>query len=460
MSSPFSGKGGQTQRLLLIGFGGLLLLLALTGFYTLSILGKIQTNNESIRLDYVNRDRILENLRSDIYLSGTYVRDLLLEPDPERAEARRTEVYAAEARVDSSIAAYKKIVRDEERPPFERFEREVTAYFDAFHPVLLWSSEQRKQQGYAFMQDSLLPRRIEIVRLADQIGRLNQQQMGAGNARVVELFSNFRKALTALLIVTLLVGLVLAAASVYRILKLERLSQQRFDEVLEARKALRDLSARLLEVQEAERRALSRELHDEVGQALSALLIALGNAAATIPASESSELHAQLLDTRRLAERTVAVVRDMCLFLRPSMLDDLGLLPALEWQAREVSRTSAVRVSVDAEGSFDHLADDQKTCIYRVVQEALQNVVRHARAKSSQIELSQRNGNLYLSIKDDGRGFRPDREKGLGLLGMGERVKHLNGEFAIKSEPGIGTAITVSLPLSWAGAGKDSEWPQ
>ncbi len=438
--------GTQTRRLLLIGFGGLLLLLAFTGFNTLSVLDRIQARNESIRLDYVNRDRILEVLRADLYLSGTYVRDLLLEPDPSRADLHRAELSAARDRIHSMIEAYQDVLSQQERPSFEKFKREVASYFDSLQPALQWNAQQRKQYGYRFMQDSLLPRRMVIVHLADQIGRLNQEQLNAGNARVSALFARFRRDLVLLLIATLLCGLLLAAGSIYRILGLERLSTRRFEEVKQARKALRELSARLVHVQETERRALSRELHDEVGQALSALTLALGNAAAMIPPSDNPDVRLQLLDTRRLAERTVAVVRDICLLLRPSMLDDLGLLPALEWQARETTRTTHVHVTVKAEASLDDLSDENKTCIYRVVQEALHNVVRHAKAKHAVIQLSVDGDDLLLTVQDDGQGFAPERERGIGMLGMEERVKHLNGTFQVHSNAGSGTKIDVRLP--------------
>jgi signal transduction histidine kinase len=439
--------GKQTQRLLLIGFGGLLLLLAFSGFNALSILRHIQASNESIRQDYVNREGILEELRSDLYLSGTYVRDLLLEPDPNRADIHRAELNSARTRVESMVAAYQAVLQGKERTPFERFKREVTTYFDSLQPTLEWSPDQRRRLGYSFMQNSLLPRRMIVVRLADQIGRLNQEQMNSGNEQVAALFSKFRTDLVLLVIGTLVGGLLLAYGSIYRILRLERLSALRFDEALQARRALQDLSARLVEVQETERRALSRELHDEVGQALSALLLAIGNVAAMISQHDNPEARSQLLDTRRLAEKTVAVVRDMCLLLRPSMLDDLGLVPALEWQAREVARTSHLRVSVQAETALEEMSDDQKTCIYRVVQEALRNATRHAKAKQVQIQLTQDSGTFHLTIKDDGLGFTPEREKGVGLLGMEERVKRLDGKFGVNSAPSNGTTISVVLPI-------------
>jgi signal transduction histidine kinase len=438
--------GNQTRRLLLIGFGGLLLLLAFTGFNALSILNRIQVRNASIREDYVNRNRILQELRSDIYLSGTYVRDLLLEPDPARADLHRDELNAARGRVEAMISAYQAVVRGEERIPFERFTKEIVSYFDSLRPALQWTPNQRRLFGYSFMEYSLLPKRMIIVRLTDQISKLNQEQLETGSKRVGTLFLNFRRNLVALLIVTLVIGFLLASGSIRRILRLERLSGLRFDEALQARSALRDLSARLVEVQESERRALSRELHDEVGQALAALLLAIGNVAAMISPDENPEVRNQLLDTRRVAEKTVAVVRDMSLLLRPSMLDDLGLIPALEWQAREVSRTSYLGVTVQAESVREDLPDEQKTCIYRVVQEALRNVTRHAKAKHVQIQLSQDDATLRLAIQDDGQGFIAEREKGVGLLGMEERVKRLDGSFQVRSRPGNGTIIQVELP--------------
>jgi signal transduction histidine kinase len=440
--------GSQTRRLLLLGFGGLLLLLAFTGLNGLSALTRIQARNESIRRDYVNRERILEQLRSDIYLTGTYARDLLLEPDPTRADVHRKELDSARVRIQSMIGAYTAILRPEERSPFQQFTKEVSAYFESLRPVLQWNAQERKQRGYAFMQNSLLPRRMVIVRLADQISRFNQRQLEAGNRQVTQLFSDFRRSLFVLLIGTLLIGLLLAGGSFYRILRLERLSAHRFEDALQARTALRDLSARLVEVQELERRALSRELHDEVGQVVSALLLGVGNVAAMISPETIPEAKEQLQDIRRVAEKTVAVVRDMSLLLRPSMLDDLGLLPALEWQAREVSRTNNLRVMVDAESVPEDLPDEQRTCVYRVVQEALRNVIRHANAKTVHIHLAHDKSALRLTVQDDGQGFSPEREKGVGILGMEERVRRLNGFFKVTSEPGHGATINVQLPAS------------
>jgi signal transduction histidine kinase len=141
-------------------------------------------------------------------------------------------------------------------------------------------------------------------------------------------------------------------------------------------------------------------------------------------------------------------VRNMALLLRPSMLDDLGLIPALKWQAREASKSTSMDVTVATEIDSDELPDEYKTCIYRVVQEALHNCSRHSKATSVRIRVEQASDRLRLSISDDGQGFDVVHTKGLGLLGIEERVTRLGGRFEVHSRPGSGTTLAIDLPLA------------
>jgi signal transduction histidine kinase len=437
----------QTRTLLWIGFGGLLALLAFAGFSALSIVGQIQIRNQSIRSDYVERDRILEQLRSDIYLSGTYVRDFLLEADHSKAEGYRDEFQQTRGRIEGGVQVYGRMLRPEEIAPFRHLSKELSDYFDALKPALRWSAEQRRVLGPPFMREEVLRRRMTMISLANQVGEVNGRQMQNGNKSVERLFEQFRQRLVIDLGLTLSLGVLLAAFSMYSILHLEREMAQRYGEIAQARRELQELSAKIVDAQEQERRNISRELHDEVGQALSALLLGVANLSKA-PAIESDHGLRELIQSiRSLGERSVAVVRNMSLLLRPSMLDDLGLIPALQWQAREVSRNAGVRVNVVAEGVGDDLPEEHKTCIYRIVQEALRNCSRHANAQTVRIQVQQSPGKLILSIQDDGRGFDPARDKGLGLLGIEERVKHLGGFFRATSELGQGTLLSVELPL-------------
>jgi signal transduction histidine kinase len=137
----------------------------------------------------------------------------------------------------------------------------------------------------------------------------------------------------------------------------------------------------------------------------------------------------------------------MALLLRPSMLDDLGLVAALEWQAREVSKRTGMLVDTVDENVSDDLPEDHKTCVYRIVQEALNNCSKHAYAKNVRVTLSQDSNHLRVSIEDDGKGFDPNRARGLGLVGMNERVSQLGGVLKVDSQPAGGTCLRIDLPL-------------
>jgi signal transduction histidine kinase len=237
----------------------------------------------------------------------------------------------------------------------------------------------------------------------------------------------------------------MAVFSTRSVLQSEARAAARFEEVAEARRQLTNLSARLVQAQESERRALSRELHDEVGQSLSAVLVELRNLSTTRSEAQS---RSQVELIRGLVESTVRVVRNMALLLRPSMLDDLGLIPALRWQAREVSKRTSMDVSVAAEMVSDDFPDEHKTCIYRVTQEALHNCSRHSQATTVRIRVHQEPGTLFLSIEDDGCGFEVKQTKGLGLLGIEERVARLGGKCSIRSGPGRGTTLAIELPVA------------
>jgi signal transduction histidine kinase len=215
-------------------------------------------------------------------------------------------------------------------------------------------------------------------------------------------------------------ALLLAAGCLIYIFRIERENNRRYQEVLNARISLEQLSARLVDAQEMERRTISRELHDQVGQTLNAVLVEAANLAKRIPPDDPVSLHS-LDNIRKFADSSVNSIRDIALLLRPSMLDDLGLIPALEWQAREVARRSGMKVEVKAENVADSLPDEMRTCIYRVVQ--------------------------FLTVKDDGSGFDPSKTRGLGMLGMEERVRQLGGHLEVSSASGKGTVLRVTLPV-------------
>lgn len=441
MASPLTSLR-NARPLLIAGFGGLLLLLAFAAVDAMQIVGQIQSRSQEIRGSFVARNRLLNQIRSQVYLAGTYTRDYLLEPDAANAGSHQASLARVHQDMDAALDRYAALLTAAESEPFARLREQLAAYWSVVDPMLGWNVEQRRRRGFDFMQREILPRRRSMLDLADHIALLNEQQLASSETQVTDLFAQFRRRLTATLLVTLALGALLTAISLFRILRLERESQLRFAEVVAARQELKDLSVKLVEAQETERRAISRELHDEVGQALSAVLVGLNNLEAA-----AAELKPQVDSLRGVAENSVRVVRNMALLLRPSMLDDLGLVAALQWQAREVSKQTGMLIEVAADTVSADLPDAYKTCLYRVVQEALHNCSRHASATSVRVEVMQEKSRLCLSVQDDGKGF-PPATRGLGLVGMEERVTHLGGHFRIVSAPGQGTLIAVEIPLT------------
>jgi signal transduction histidine kinase len=153
-------------------------------------------------------------------------------------------------------------------------------------------------------------------------------------------------------------------------------------------------------------------------------------------------------ESRQLVDNMVRTVRDLALGLRPSMLDDLGLQPALEWHVRDFGRRYGVPVQLDMEGDFDRLSEQHRLCVYRAVQEALTNCIKHARADRIDVRVTDAAGGLVVVVRDNGVGMDPmKRASGLGLRGIEERVRELRGTMSIKSAAGAGTTLTVRLPL-------------
>jgi signal transduction histidine kinase len=408
---------------------------------------KTEAENERIRAEFLDRLRILEKIRSDLYLSGTYARDYLLEPEAGNADSHRALLEATRKEMDEILARYAGLFPAGEAPAVADLERELEDYWRTLAPVFRWSPEERRERAYGFFSSEIVPRRMGMLGIADRIARLNEEQLAAGERRVDALFARVKTHLTIALLASLGLGVVVAVLVARRILHLEEVARRRYTELEAARKELQELSARLNEVQETERRTISRELHDEVGQALTALIVELGDLEAAVTGPALPGLTSRVTQIRKLAEETVGVVRNMALLLRPSMLDDLGLGPALEWQAREVSKRSGLRVNVSASEVSDDLPDDYKTCLYRVTQEALHNCVRHSKAAHVRVAVRREPARVLLTVQDDGQGFRPEQGRGLGILGMEERFAHLGGTFRIDSEPGAGTVLSGSLPL-------------
>ena len=432
------------RRVLLVGFGGLLALMLVGGMDSLIRLHQVNRQEAGLREVYLQRALSLEQIRTGIYQSSILLRDYLLAGDPRSARELAQKWGEIRSKTDQAIAQRATSVGPEEAPLFQDLRNEVQDYWKLRESAVL---KRERKQTNPYSSGDLVRRRTALLAMIDRIDRINQMELASADAQVNAAFEDLRWRTLLKIVVTMGVGIALAFFTARRTLLMEAELQQRYEEGLRARQELQELSARLLSAQEEERRTISRELHDEVGQSLSALLMEAGNAAARV-SPDSTEVRRHVESIKRLAEASVQVIRNMSLLLRPSMLDDLGLVPALEWQAREVFKRTGLRVQVTADENASDLPDQHKTCIYRVVQEALHNSARHAQARNVTVEVRQQPSQILLTVEDDGRGFDSRRVRGLGLVGMEERVHHLGGELRVKSRPGAGTTIAVVLPLA------------
>jgi signal transduction histidine kinase len=221
---------------------------------------------------------------------------------------------------------------------------------------------------------------------------------------------------------------------------------------------LRLLSRQILSAQEDERRKISRELHDVIAQTLTGINIRL----ATLKREASINtkgLDRNIARTQRLVEKSVNIVHQFARELRPAVLDDLGLIPALHSFMKSFTMRTGVRTSLTAYAGVEQLDTARRTVLFRVAQEALTNVARHAQASRVQVSIQKVAGGICLGIKDDGKSFQVDRvnqskgRKHLGLLGMKERLEMVGGHFVVESSPGNGTMVQAQIPFGKTRAG-------
>lgn len=451
MSEPALEAARRRVRMILsVGLGGMLLLMLAAGIDAVRVLQGIREQSDSIRADALARTGTLATIRTKLLLSDTCVRDYLLDPDENRSIEHSNELRLVWAELERGVEAYASIPNASEVQLAVQMRKKIKLYWDSISPSLRWSNRERRASGLAFYSSAVLPNRVSILAITTEIDDAQLRQVADGESRMAAGFGNLRSELLWTFVISLLAATILAIGSAIYISRLERETRLRYDQIAAGRVELGKLSQRLVAAQEQERKSISRELHDEVGQTLNALLVDAGNLQKRIPESDAQSR--ELLNSiQRLADTSVNEIRDIALLLRPSMLDDLGLTAAIQWQAREVSRRTGLAVTVSAETVADDLPEGLSICLYRIAQEALQNVTRHAQAKTVHIELTQSLDRLVLSVHDDGIGFDAENVRGLGAVGMEERLRQMGGALRITSQRGKGTTLVAEVPVPFRG---------
>lgn len=234
--------------------------------------------------------------------------------------------------------------------------------------------------------------------------------------------------------------------------------RQADEELRNSRQQLRDLAARLDSIREKERAWIAREIHDELGQLFTSIKYELSLLRKRIVKQEDhseakTDIEERLKSTSDLVDTAIKTVQKIATELRPGILDDLGLMAAIEWQASEFQQRTGISCRLRSDLQIIRLDRERATAVFRIFQEILTNIARHAGATRVEIRIKEKAGHLYLEVKDDGRGITGEEvadPKSLGILGMRERVLLLNGEIEISGGPKRGTHVRLKIPLQEA----------
>lgn len=444
---PESPGSSRNMRWVLLGaFGGMLFLMIFAGVDSLRSLRKLNQVSAEVSQRFSARDVALVTVVVTVHAYTDQMEEYMLSDAVTSDAAAPAEIQKHGQEVHTALSRYPRDCGPEERSLLAKIDEGVSRQENSFAGMLEQRADERKQHGRSFVYGELIPRKTELLRFASAVAELNDKERSTQNEALAAQFEQLRNRLGRTIAVTLVAGMLLSLAAGYYILRLEQHGRGRYVALAKSRQELEQLSRRLVDAQEAERRSISRELHDEVGQTLGALLMDLGHLSSLLPVDDKIAQE-QIGRIKKAAETAVKSIRDMALLLRPPMLDDLGLVPALEWQARETSRRGEMEVEVHAEELPGHLPDEIKVGIYRLVQEALQNTATHAHARKATVVVKHGSNRVTVEIIDNGKGFEPERTRGMGILGMEERVRQLRGEFVIRSAPGKGTTVHAKLPI-------------
>ena len=450
MKASLPDRPGRGLRIvLLLGFGGLLALLLVAGGEALSALQQLHAAEQVSRQTFLARNRYLLEFRSTLDVYGNRIDEYFLSYNPDVQNTAANDFAALAKRIDKGLKSYPAKREPEEQALLDAMRKTLAEQEASLNKALSEDHRGDPEQMDRMLYKEVMPRNRQLITAVENVEVWNQRQLDAAGEAMLHTFDRYQGHLLRLLLVILGSGLALSIGSIVYIARQDHEARRRYTELMESRNALAQFPSSLLDAQEEERRSISRELHDEVGQSLGALLVDVGRLKAAIP-FENTAAQEQLARIKTTAETTVNAVRNIALLLRPSMLDDLGLIAAIEWQAREISRRSDMEVEVEAPagaGNSEELAEEYKICIYRVTQEALNNAARHSGGHRAWVKLEQTPDYIAVSIRDDGRGFDPNTTRGLGLLGMEERVRRLGGKLEINSQAGQGTRLRAELPL-------------
>jgi signal transduction histidine kinase len=445
--------GGLTIRAaLLLGFGLTLGLWLFSGYYFTRRMNDLQGQSAAINTRYMQAQELLSIVRAQILMGSVYVRDALLDPDPAATEEYRRQLQETYKEIDRALRQYVPVLDSQiERRRVAELAGEIEQFRATMLDVLASDSTRWPTEARLLLRSRIVPKRDDVIRVSEDVQAMNRSAFVQHQAAMADVHAATQQRVWTQLGLALAASFVIGLFATRHVSRLEdRLRRQRAKDV-ENTRDLQRLSAQLVTVQEEERRTIARELHDEVGQVLTAIKVELAVAERAIETAGGPVR--PLRDARSLTDGALHTVRDLSRLLHPALLDDLGLAAAVDSHLREFSKRHSVRADLLHEGMEERVSPEIEAAAYRVVQEALTNVARHARATAVRVYLQRLMHSVLITIEDNGVGFDPESARagngapsGLGLLGIRERAAQLRGTLRVESTPGKGTRLTVELP--------------
>jgi signal transduction histidine kinase len=449
---PVSPMAGLTLKAaLFLGFGLTLGLWFFAGWQLTRRMADVEAKSAAINERYMRAQSLLSNMQTQALRASVFLRDALLDPDPSTLNTYRQRFDETCQSAADALARYVPVLdTPDERARVLGLRREIDDFHRAMLDVFATDSRQWPRNARLLLQQQVVPKRELVMRVSDQVQTMNREAFVQQRSETSNLYRAAQRRAAQYLGLALAASLGIGLLATLYASRLEaRVNLQRVRD-LTLTDDLHRLSARLATVQEDERRRIARELHDEVGQTLTATKVELALAQRAVHDPASAIVH--LEEARTMTESTMRTIRDLSHLLHPSLLDDLGLAAALKSLLESFGRRHGIQTELTHEQVDSRLATELETALYRIVQEALTNVSTHAHATTCRVSLRGLATTVCVTIEDDGTGFDPaklqplGRGRGLGLVGIRERVVQHAGTLQLESAPGQGTRLTIEMP--------------
>jgi signal transduction histidine kinase len=444
-------RGLTIKAVVVLGFSVTLGVWLVAGYRSAQRMAAVQDEAQQVSARYARAQDLLSTVRAQVLLASVYVRDALLDPDSSTAGHYHYQIDDAYEVIRRSLAQYTPLLDSPvgaER--LQGLRSEVEIYYATILDVLERDVVSAGRDVRAILRTRLVPRRDVVIRVSEEVQALNRVAFIEQQRDMAAIYAAMQRRVWAQLGLALALSLAIGLVSSGYASRLERRIRGQMHKEAETSDELQRLSSEVISAQERERRLIARELHDEVGQALSAIKMELSLAERAIDSGSPAAL--QLIPARTITDTALQTVRDLSRLLHPAILDDLGLPAAIDAYLKKFDGRNGLRVEVSHEGMDDRLPPDVEAAAYRIIQEGVTNVSRHADATTCRVNLRCADGVLAIILSDDGIGFDPKEAvgasggRGLGLISMRERAANLGGRFHVESRRGAGTRLAIMLP--------------